>query len=99
MKEINAVKKEMVREMSEVAFISPEELARRWRMSRSGAVRLAERAGIQSVRLGGGKGATRRFRLADIQAHEKAASATMKVPGRSSSSKCIPNRENNEVDK
>lgn len=90
--------KDTVNEMFEVAFISPEELGRRWCMSRSGAVRLAERAGIPSVRLGGGKSTTRRFRLADIQAHEECAATTRSIlGGRSSQKKYLPIQQNHEV--
>ena len=51
-------------------LISPSELAERWRLSRTGAVRIAEKAGIPSVHLGNGPRSTRRFRLADVDRYE-----------------------------
>ena len=53
------------------AMISPEDLARRWSMSRTGAIRVAERAKIPSIFLGGVERGARRFRLRDIQAYEE----------------------------
>ncbi len=90
MKATKQMKKEMVAEMFEIAFISPEELGRRWCMSRNGAVRLAEEAGVASIRLGGPKSTTRRFRLADIQAHEDRAATITRIPDRKSSQKKRP---------
>lgn len=60
----------------EQLFISPQELAERWRMSRTGAMRIAERAYISSAFLGGVPGGSRRFRLADIEAFERTVTMT-----------------------
>jgi len=60
-------------EDAEQVYISPAELARRWRMSRTGAVRIAEKAGVRSVFLGNRPRSTRRFRLIDITRYEDSA--------------------------
>jgi len=59
----------------EQLYVSPAELASRWRMSRTGAVRIAEQAGMRSVYLGEGARSTRRFRLSDVIEYEDSVTA------------------------
>jgi len=54
----------------EQIYVSPAELATRWRMSRTGAIRIAEKAGIKSIYLGGIPRSTRRFRLREVIEYE-----------------------------
>jgi len=56
-------------------FISPAALAARWNLSRSGAVRIADRAGLRSFYLGKAKRGTRRFLLTDVIAYEESTCA------------------------
>ena len=52
-------------------FLSANQLAERWGVSRSGAVAICERHGIRSAFLGGTRRGTRRFLLADVERYEQ----------------------------
>jgi len=52
-------------------FLSANELAKRWGVSRSGAVAICERHGIRSAFLGGTRRGTRRFVQADVERYEQ----------------------------
>ncbi len=56
-------------------LLSPNELAKRWSLSRTGVINIVERAGIPSVYLGGVARGSRRFRLSDILAYEDLVTA------------------------
>ena len=61
----------LIRPMPAAGMISPNELARRWRTSRFGAVRIVETAWIPSVFLDEGPRSMPRFRLLDIRRYEE----------------------------
>ena len=52
-------------------YLSPEDLARRWRCSRTSADRIARRAGIPRLYLGEGRNGMVRYPLAEIEAYEE----------------------------
>ncbi len=52
-------------------LISPNQLAARWAMSRTGAIQICERAEIPSLFIGSTPRGSRRFRMSDIEAHER----------------------------
>lgn len=54
-------------------FISPRELALRWRVSRTSVDRIAERAHLTKYLLGSGRNGTIRFRLDEVERFESAA--------------------------
>lgn len=56
-------------------LISLAALARRWQMSVTGAKNICERAGIATFYLGAVPRGTRRFRLRDIEDHERSVRA------------------------
>lgn len=51
-------------------LVSANDLARRWGVSHTTVARIAERAGIRSVYLGGASRGTRRFRMDDVLRYE-----------------------------
>lgn len=51
-------------------LVSPDELARRWSVSRSTVIRVLDSAGISAVFLSGAKRGVRRYRMSDISAYE-----------------------------
>jgi hypothetical protein len=53
-------------------YISPKELATRWRCSRSSVDRIARRAGFTILSLGRGKNGTVRFIRKEVLAYEAA---------------------------
>ncbi len=53
-------------------YLSPRDLAERWRCSRTTAQRIAEQAHIGKVLLGGGKNGSVRYLRADVEAYEQA---------------------------
>lgn len=53
-------------------YISPRELAERWRCSRTSAQRIAKQAGIGKLVLGNGKHASIRYVRVDIERYEQA---------------------------
>ena len=55
-------------------YISPRELAERWRCSRTSAQRIANQAGFGKTCLGNGKHASVRYRRADVESYEQARS-------------------------
>jgi len=53
-------------------FIAPQELATRWRCSRSTVDRIAHRAGFRRVCLGEGRNGIVRYLLSEVEAFEAA---------------------------
>jgi hypothetical protein len=51
-------------------YISPKELAERWRCARSSVDRIARRAGIKRLYLGEGKNGMVRFLRKEVEAYE-----------------------------
>ncbi len=52
-------------------LLSPRQLAERWGLSRTGAVRIAEWAGLKAIPLGGVARGICRYRLCEVVAHEQ----------------------------
>ena len=55
----------------ESPYLSPDDLARRWRCSRTSADRIARRAGIPRLYLGEGRNGMVRYPLVEIEAYEE----------------------------
>ena len=53
-------------------YISPAELAERWRCSRSSVDRIARRTGMKRVCLGDGRNGMVRYLREEVEAYEKA---------------------------
>lgn len=51
-------------------FVSPKELAQRWRCARSSVDRIARRAGLRRVHLGGGCRGMVRFLREEVERYE-----------------------------
>lgn len=51
-------------------YLSPNELAHRWRCARSSVDRIARRAGLQRLYLGEGKNGIVRFLRKEVEAYE-----------------------------
>ena len=58
-------------------FISPNELAKRWRCARSSVDRIARRAGLTRVCLGEGKNGLIRYRREEVIAYEETRQVRM----------------------
>ncbi len=52
-------------------YLSPKELAERWRCARSSVDRIAQRAGLRRVCLGGGKRGMVRYLREEVESFEK----------------------------
>jgi hypothetical protein len=72
---MNKLQRQTDRETDSDAFLSINDLAERWRMSRTGAIQVLERAGIPSVYLGGRRRGTRRVRLSAVLDYERKCEA------------------------
>lgn len=60
------------RERSEASpYVSPSELASRWRCARSSVDRIARRAGLRRVHLGGGCRGMVRYLRKEVELYEK----------------------------
>ena len=55
-------------------YLSPRDLAERWRCSRTSVQRITEQAGIGKLVLGNGKNATVRYLRADVERYEQTRS-------------------------
>ena len=59
---------------SESPYLSPRELAERWRCSRSSVDRIARRAGLKRFCLGEGRNGIVRFLRKEVEAYEESRS-------------------------
>jgi hypothetical protein len=59
-----------LKEKEEAPFLSPAELAERWRCSRASVDRIARRGGLSRVCLGDGRNGMVRYLRAEVEAYE-----------------------------